>query len=484
MDIERALPIAALSLYTFVILALLARALLQSRGREHSIVDEAVGKREYGSVAIAVTIAATMLGPADALALSEKGLEYGLVWVLFPLGAAAAQVVSGVVFAPRIRGRFARAMSLGDILENHCSRTARVITGMIVFLQMIAFSGVLILAGGTILREFLGIDLIFGMIYTALLVGIYSSVGGLALVITTDRFQFGFVVFIATLCFATIVTSLFTSDIGPAALTGPSFVRDHPVSLILTLLSGYFLGELLLPFYAQRALIAKSPSSAKRGFLGAAAIISVWYLIITAAGALGGISITNQNDSSIVMGVARGLFEPGTLLWHVIGAVIFAGFVALVHSTFDSILNAGSVAFSRDLLGGVMSLDDKTQGWISRQVVISIAVLGIFVAIAGDDLISLLMLGYTFWVPTLLVPLGWILLNPDARLSLTAFGISLFFGLLGWFMFEHQLQTPIPGILAGFVANLVALMISSQIFRGGSPVRWMGEGSDERIRGA
>ena len=460
MEHERVVAIWGLAAYTTLLLIIIAYSVYRSWGQKRSIEIEAVGARQYGTIAIGVTIAATMLGPADAISLTERGREYGLIWVVFPLGAALAQLVSAFIFVPRIKDGFPRALSLGDIFEHNCSRVARVVSGSIVFVQMIAFSGVLVLAGGQILTTFTGLSPVYGYIYTALLVGGYSSIGGLDAVIRTDKFQFVFVILILTLCVIAIGAMAGSGEtLGRELLVRPSFALDHPTSAVLALICGYFLGELLLPFYSQRALIASNKETARNGFLMAAFTIGIWYFVMTLAGSTSGIMGPRApGDQTVIADIAQYAFNPGTAIWYVVGAVVFAGFLALVHSTFDSILNAGSVAFSRDLLGGLMNISPDLQGWIARQVILPIAVCGIAVAIMGDDLIALLMLGYTIWVPTLLPPLAWILLRPNLRLPLIGFACAIGAGLIGWFLLDRVVATAIPGILGGFVANLVTLI--------------------------
>lgn len=151
--------------------------------------------------------------------------------------------------------------------------------------------------------------------------------------------------------------------------------------------------------------------------------------------------------------------EPQTVLWYVVGAVMVVGLMALIHSTFDAFLNVGAVAFARDVVGGLIEVDDTSQGTMVRQAVVSIAVLGTIVALWGDSLIGILLIGYTIWVPSLLAPFAWILVNPARRLEPSAFWAAVISGAVGWYVFEYQIQFFVPGILAGFILNLLALLL-------------------------
>jgi hypothetical protein len=88
-----------------------------------------------------------------------------------------------------------------------------------------------------------------------------------------------------------------------------------------------------------------------------------------------------------------------------------------------------------------------------------IAALGTGVAFLGDSLIGILLIGYTIWVPSLLAPFAWVLLNSRTKLTAIAFWSAVLAGAAGWATFEYLVETPIPGILAGFLANLVVLLL-------------------------
>lgn len=245
------------------------RTITGDRTRERGIQYEALGSQRYGAVVIGVAIAETMLGPADAMALSQNGLKYGLLWAIFPLGAALAQFVAGTFFVQRIYEQYAGRFSIGDIFSERCGKSARVVVGLVVVAQAIAFSGVLVLAGGQVLESFLGVNKLYGMLISAIVVGSYTAFGGISAVIRTNKLQAGFAWSVTVLALVGAIVLAMTSsgfDI-QRVVVKEAFVQDHSFKVGVALFTAYFMGELLLPAYAMRALIAKDAPSARRGFV-------------------------------------------------------------------------------------------------------------------------------------------------------------------------------------------------------------------------
>lgn len=438
---------------------------LNNSANGRDVKFEAIGYQRFGALMVAIVIASTMLGPADAMALSQNGLKYGLIWALFPLGAALAQLVSGKYLASKVVSRFQGLISLGDIFDRACHPSARVAAGFLVFAQAIAFSGVLVLAGAQLLEAFLHIPRVYGMVSTAVFVGLYTSFGGFSGVAWTDRVQFFFIV---VLFGVLVLSSIVNAAHAPAlsfseVFATNAFWQDYDFKTGLGFFLAYFLGELLLPAYSVRALVARDRASAQNGFVIAAGMIAVWYVVVTLAGSVAQyipVSARTAGDVGIILDIARNIAPPGSIVSSVVGVLVFIGLLAMIHSTFDSFLNVGAVAFARDFLGGLVALTDETQGWIVRRATFVIAIFGIVVATFGGSLIDILLVGYTIWVPSLLPGLLWLLLHGSKKLTPVAFWSGLVAGIAFWGFIEYVLtNSPAPSIAVGFVANFLVIGI-------------------------
>ena len=240
----------------FIYFVILAYALYKSRDASDDFKKYSLSDERFPTYMIAIAMAVTMVGPADALALSQNGYKYGLIWAMFPIGAALAQFISAKFFVRKIRNEFIGLKTVGDIFVVKCCKSSAVAVGFVTIIQAIAFSGVLILAGGQILESFLGVQKEIGMIITALLVGGYTSIGGMKAVMKTDLIQG---IFMGIMMLLLIVSCGFLISNGNGISDGifckADFSKEYDIRLIASLFLGYLLGELLLPAYCVRAMI-------------------------------------------------------------------------------------------------------------------------------------------------------------------------------------------------------------------------------------
>ena len=436
----------------------------------HSIEIYSKGQRTYPAFFIGIVMAITMVGPADALGLSEKGFFYGTIWAVFPTGAAIAQFISGRFFTGPIHENFSKLVSVGDIFKEKCGRTSAIIVGLVAFVQSIAFSGVLILAGGKILDTFLGVPMYIGVSMTALFVGGYTAINGMEAVMRTDKVQavssgvIFLVIFIAAIYL--VFSSAPLSD-DAQIMKKDAFSADHDWPMIWYLFLGYFLGEMLLPAYIVRAKIANSSDDASKGFMIASLLLIFWYVVITTAGSLFPIVFPNVDSpmgSDILLAIIRSATQEGSLWYKLLGALTFLAFLGLIHSTFDSFLNVGAVSFSRDVIGNLFGIGDKDQKWLAQRATLGIAAIGLLLAIWVNDLIEILFIGYTIWVPSLLAPMLRIVLNPHKKLGQRSFLIGISLGSVSFGLFNWLIITPVPAILIGFVFNGAAILICEKVY--------------------
>lgn len=440
--------------------------------RPQGIESYSRGQGKYKAFLISTVMAITMVGPADALGLSEKGFFYGAIWAIFPTGAAIAQWISGRFLTRPINENFStnKFSSVGDIFKEQCGRTSAIIVGFIAFLQSIAFSGVLILAGGKILGTFLGLPMYFGVSITALFVGCYTAINGMEAVMLTDKVQAALAGVIFLAIFIAVIYLVFSSapliDVAQI-VKKDAFSAKHDWSEIWSFFLGYLLGELLLPAYTVRAMIAETPGDASKGFQYASVLLIIWYVVITTAGSLSFIVLPNTDSpmgSDILLAIITSATQEGSFFYKFLGALAFLAFLALIHSTFDSFLNVGAVSFSRDFIGNLFETSGKDQKWLAQRATLGIAAIGLILAIWKNDLIEILFIGYTIWVPSLLAPMLRIVIKPDKKLGQTSFWIGISLGTVSFGLFNWLIITPVPAILIGFVFNGAAILICEKIY--------------------
>lgn len=453
----------AIGIYVTVCLAILYLTLKQAGFKLSTggLNREAVGSRQYGWMLVALTVTVTMLGPADALGLSGKGYEYGLIWALAPMGAALAQIIAGLFFVQRIKSHPGENQTLGDILGSKFGRSVRPAVGLIVTLQAIAFAGVLVLAGAQILEVFLGVPKVYGFVLTALPIGFFTAVGGLSSVVRMDIFQ---AILMALALFvvagvALTIQALSGSLSDPLLLKTEAFDKEVGYFALFTAFLTYLFGEFLLPIYAQRALIARSPADAKKGFVGAGLAAGTWYFLIAFAGVVAFLGAEKVgNPEFVLFDNLKALFGSTGHLISVASAFAIISLFALLHSTFDGILNSGGVSFSKDLVSGFVPLSDSEQASLSRHSMFGFATLGMIIPFIWPDMITMLLVGYTIWAPTIMPVLVYTLLTDRRFIGGKTFWYAFSSGIFGWLLGEYILpQGYVPSILIGVGMNAAVL---------------------------
>lgn len=432
-------------------------------------MGSALGTSRFGVFGLASMLAVTMVGPADFLALSQNGYKYGALWTLFPLGAALALFVSGVFFVKHLDGKlFQNVKTVGEIFGRATGKSAQFSVGILITIQTVAFSGVLIIAGGQVLESFIGIDKHLGMVLTSLLVGFYTSYAGMDGVTSTDLIQRIIIGFIFIVIFLSSLFLFITIDTSSIEIfKKKNFNSDFPLKTTIAYFCAYFFGELMLPTYTQRALMAESTKVAKKGFILGSLILFIWYLIITLSGSLAEV-IPSVSSQMVILDLARYFFEENSFLWGVIGALIFAGMLALIHSTYDSFLNVGASSFANDVIG-MFHTNEKLLYQTTRQMSIAISALGLIVAIWFDNIIDALIFGYTIWVPSLLAPFLYILIiSKDNKLNCYAFWSSFSLGSITWLLTEYVIKIDgyasyVPSIVWGLIVNIICLCIGKYV---------------------
>jgi SSS family solute:Na+ symporter len=460
----------ALLVYIAVCLALLVWTLVEGkRSKETLGIDrEALGTARYPWMIVALTVAATMLGPADALGLSQKGYEYGFIWFFGPLGAACAQIVAGIFFVHRIKTQRTAPRSLGDVFDDRFGNSARIAVGALIFVQAVAFTGLLILAGAQILEVFVGLPKLYGILAVALSIGVMTAIGGLATIVRTDIFQSALIIALLFVVIGSTATLFYGIPLtGRGPFLSNAFGRLDSYSALAAVFLTYFFGELLLPFYAQRALMSRTPRDARIGFILAGFLAAAWYLVVTSAGVVA--RLINVTDPEFVLlGNLEAAVGGNSAGLVAVTVLAFVTLLALTHSTFDAILNTGGTAMSRDFVGGFTTLTDQQQGFLARLFMLIISALGMAIPFIWNDLIEILLVGYSIWAPTLMPVFAWIILTERGRLPALCFWLAVAAGIAGWVLAPRLFNDEVPAVLVGVGGNIIVLLGSVWFVRRGS----------------
>ena len=271
---------------------------------------------------------------------------------------------------------------------------------------------------------------IIGLCVAALVILVYTFMGGFKAVCTTDFIQ-GMLMLIAImsvpiLAYATLTYNQGFSDALVAnGVSNPdnflNFFKNDDGSPVpaTTIISGlaWGLGYFGMPHILVRFMAVKSQSEIKKS----RKIAITWVVISLAASCLIGIVArgyltTPLNDSTSETAFIRSIqqFFSGNGILIFIGGIFLCGILAAIMSTADSQLLVTASAVSEDMYKGAIkkNASEKNALWVGKIAVIIVAVIGFFIALDPKssimDLVSDAWAGFgSAFGPVVLIALFW-----------------------------------------------------------------------------
>ncbi len=438
------------------LVAILAVGLYTSRNTK-TMAEYAVVRRSYGAVVIFATMSASAMGGGYSMGNAEKVFLFGIANIAGLWAVGVQQIFVASVIAPRM-DRFANAISVGDIMATSYGTTGRIVSGVFAVVVCAGVVGAQVSAIGLVFNAFLGLDLTAGILLGCGFVILYTTVGGMRAVVVTDLFQFVVLAIgIPTVLIFGIVhvggVAEVLAEIPDAHLTLPGS-QDTWLGLAALCLT-FFLGEILVPPYLQRLLIARSARHAARGTLFAG-LFAIPFTAVT--GMIG--LVTLALDPAVSSNLALPYLVV-TVLPPVLMGLVVSGIIAVVMSSADSYLNSASIAFVNDIVRplGDGNMSPRAHLVLARLVTLTVGLLAIVFALTIESLIDILFVAYTYWAPVVVVPLvATVMGYPKSMRNFVAGAVVGFATAMTW---NEVLDMPflIEGLVVGTLANLLVFVL-------------------------
>ncbi len=446
-------------LVVIVYLGALAALTLMVR-RARSVEDFAVASRELPTPIVFATLAASYIGPGYSVGLAGKAADKGYVWFLIFSAFCVQTLVVGWFVAPRIQ-QFKTARTVGDILGQRYGRTTQFVAGLLTLALLTGFIGVMARASADIISEITGLPLIWAAAASAVVVIAYSTYGGIKADIANDVLQF------IILSIGVPLLLIFAIRHNGYSILSDAWTRSQPIgsalppATLVGLVLSFLLGEMLIPPYTVRALAARDPTTARHGFALAAVFGIAWFFICATLGVVAHAAAPDEEPAGIFLYAMKHYLPPGLF------ALVLVAVVAIILSSWDSLLNCASSAFQCDLLSLLRpELRDSRFALASSRllnVVIGIAATAFAVSVSG--LVEALLYCYTLWAPTVLLPLLIAVFKRDVQPA--AGLIAIFAGGIATGIWEWGLHQPlaIPSLVIGLAANQLAFWLTDLLLR-------------------
>lgn len=418
--------------------------------RARTTRDFAVGNRGFPAPIAFATLAATCIGPGFTVGLTGKASGGGLIWVGVFVFFSLQMVITGQWLAPKLRDT-AGAYTLGDVLGDKFGTAAKFLGGVVAVLFCAGVIGAIARATGNFAEAILDVSPTWAIVISLAVVVVYSALGGIKAVILTDLMQF--------IVLAIGLPLIVFLELPQLTTESASFFTFNPTSMSAWKFGGlavtFLFGEMLIPPYAQRALITEDAPAARSSFFGVAGFSVVWFFVMGCIGLIGTAMYPEADPGAVFFKVVQTALPVG------LSGLVLASVLSVIASSQDSFLNAAAVAFTDDIIAPLVEIDEKRE-LISNQVVlmcVGIAA-GIF-AMFVPTIVDGLLVVYTLWAPVMIAPLVVALLsdNPSPYAGLSGMFLGgLITGIWKWVLLE---PLAIPAILPGLAASfLVTLLVA------------------------
>jgi SSS family solute:Na+ symporter len=306
---------------------------------------------------IGLALFSTNISTVHLVSLAQEGYVNGLAYGNFEWMAAFLLIVLALVFSPfYVRSKVA---TLPDFLEKRYDRNARDILAVLsIFSAVFIHIGFSLYTGAVVLRGLFGIDIGTSIILTAVLTGLYTTIGGLLAVVTTEAVQ-TVIMILGAAC--VVVAGLvavggwggLAASVEPVKLTILRTAAETPSLPWYAVFLGYPVIGLWYwcadQTIVQRVLGAKDERNARLGplFAGFIKILPVFLFVlpglIAAALVRQGSLAPFENSADTYSALINRLLPAG------LKGVVAAALLAALMSTVAGALNSIATLFSLDL---------------------------------------------------------------------------------------------------------------------------------------
>lgn len=433
--------------------------------------DYVVAGRKQSSPFVFMSLMATVLGASATVGIAARAESIGFA-AFWWLGVGAigfwfqAAFLSKPVHDLDVR-------TLPEIAEKTVGKTGRKLVAFIIAVSWIGIIAAQFAAVAGFIGLVLGHDAgTQAVLITAVIVVVYTLLGGQLSVVRTDALQFGILTLgffaaaiylfggfsgaeiatsgIAATANGTAAPSAGLATFGNFSLLNEKFGFADLAMMLFTVGGAYFLG----PDVISRNLVAKDSSAARKAVVAGSFAILVFSVVIVLLGMWAATYTPNAAGSTVnpLFRLASGVLPLP------LAALLSVGLLSALLSSADTCLINSAAIFGSDIL-------NTRRISVVRLLVVAIGVIATFLALQGKDIIGLLMMAYSVYTPGIVAPLAVAIIAHkkfNVKKSLWYAGVCAggLFGLVPAILATAKISTPayLPHI--GIAVSLVFALVS------------------------
>ena len=452
------------------------------------------GEKDYflGGKNMNGLVAAFSAGASDMSAWVLMGLPgsiflYGLGQVWISIGLFIGTVCAWLFVAPKLRRYAIKAgdsITIPQFLSNRFfakSPVLRVSCAVIFVIAYCVYTASSLSACGDLFNTVMGLDKTVAMVIAAVVILIYTLLGGFNAVCWTDFFQG--LIMLAALMLVPIVAMFVINATGAV---GTVTTPDHYYSFLSSgsfdwasisdILSGlgWGLGYFGMPHILVRYMSIRSEKEMKKSQIIGIMWIAIILFMATIVGIVGhsylGDSLADADKSLVFIKMVKNIFGIGAL--GLIGGLLLSAIVAAAMSTADSQLLSSSSSFASDIYKTSIkkNASDKEMLWVGRIAVAVVLFVAFFIAINPESG-GIMALVESAWAlfgaafgPAIILALYWKRFNYKGAVSGIISGFLV--AVLWMFAFNKGdaswvVSTNLYELVPGFIVSLIVCIVVS-----------------------
>ncbi|MCL1817414.1 MAG: sodium:solute symporter family protein [Spirochaetaceae bacterium] len=429
-----------------------------------SSADFTVGGRRMSGPLMFFTMLATIVGASTVMGAASWFSRIGVSRLWFFVGITLTNLLFVFYLGPKINafGREQGGETVGDWFEYRYGKVSKYLASLLIALAYIAITAFQYLAMATILEIATGIPFAWGLAITTIIVIVYTAVGGLWAVVSTDVLQG-----VMTLLGVIIMVPVFFTTAGGFSAVIAALPETHlqafgnvtPWNAFAAMLT-FGLGIVCWPDIWQRMYAAKDIPTLKKSY---GLYIGAYIVVISSVMCIG---FASKVLLPSYEGAANAMLPTMILQYlpNVLGAVLLSALIAVIMGTADSVLLVSAIIIEKDLVTPFLKpgKTDKQKLVLTKIITVLTGLAVLIVLYFSRNMFTLWVMSADITGATLAVPilLGFAWKKPNEAAAIA----SIFFGFAGWLLITLKPELiPVSPILPGAVLSLTAYVVTALI---------------------
>lgn len=364
--------------------------------------DFLVAGRRLGPIMLAGTLAATEIGGGSSLGVVEKAYgNWGMSASWYIIAMAITFVVLAL-FSGKLRNALVKTVP--EYFRRRYGEAPGIITAIIMILPLIGLTAIQFTASAVVLSVMTGLSFKIAVIIVAIIVTVYSVLGGLWAVTLTDFVQMFLIVIgmLAAVPFALHAAGGWAEVVKAVPAERMTMTGGIGIGTIIALVIMYTASFAVGQEAVQRYYAARDEKAAIQGSLIAGGVNTFFAFIPVVLG-LAAYSMVQNGiiDGTAIMANGARYVLPTLAIQTmppILVGLLFAGLISATMSSADSdLLGAGSI-FANDIYKVYINkkADDKQLLRVAQITMILVGALSLVVALTNTkSIITVLMFSFT-----------------------------------------------------------------------------------------